>query len=167
MTDTMHHTHHHTGDDRLLHPVATYRVVSDVAQRWFALLGVVLCALQIGFAALGFWSSQQNPGDEAAGRAAFAPHAFNGQLLEYLAVLLLILGLLSHANWKVWVIPLVAAVLLFVFQGMLVGLGFGVSVWFGFLHAINGTIITAGFVWLMIDRWRHPLAHPQAATTAP
>lgn len=136
--------------------IGGYRVGADIAQRWFALLGVVLCALQIGFAALRFWQSL-NPGDEAAGRAAFAPHAMTGEVLQYLAVLLLILGLISRPNLKAWIIPLVVAVLLFVVQGMLVGLGFGVSPWFGFMHAISGTVITAGFLWLMLDRWRHPL----------
>ncbi|MCX7521932.1 hypothetical protein OSC27_06515 [Microbacterium sp. STN6] len=137
--------------------VAGYRVACDVAQRWLALLGVILCALQIGFAALGFWGAQLNGGSEKATRAAFAPHGMNGEVLQYLAVLLLILGLLAWSGWKTWVIPLVLAVMLFTVQGILVGLGFGVGPWFGFLHAIGGTVITAGFVWLTIDRWRHPL----------
>jgi uncharacterized membrane protein YgdD (TMEM256/DUF423 family) len=81
----------------------------------------------------------------------------NGEVLQYLAVLLLILGLVARSGWKAWVIPLVLAVMLFTVQGILVGLGFDVNEWFGFLHAISGTVITAGFVWLMIDRWRHPL----------
>lgn len=25
------------------------------------------------------------------------------------------------------------------------------------LHAITGTVITASFVWLIVDRWRHPV----------
>ena len=140
-------------------PVASYRAVIDVFQRWLAVVAVVLCAVQIGFAALGFWGGEAGGGTEAATRAAFAPHAANGQVLQYLAVLLLILGLFTMANWKAWVIPLVCAVLLFLVQGLLVGLGFEVNQWFGFLHAISGTVITAGFVWLMADRWRHPLHH--------
>ncbi|WP_349903255.1 hypothetical protein [Parafrigoribacterium humi] len=136
---------------------AGYRSVFDAVQRWLALLGVVLCALQIGFAALGFWGAQLNGGGEQATRAAFEPHGMNGEVLQYLAVLLLILGLVARSGWKAWVIPLVLAVMLFTVQGILVGLGFDVNEWFGFLHAISGTVITAGFVWLMIDRWRHPL----------
>lgn len=137
--------------------VAGYRVTCDRLQRWGAVRGFVLCAVQIAFAALGFWQSSANAGDEAAGRAAFAPHAMTGEVLQYLAVLLLILGLVARSGRRSWVIPLVLAVLLFVVQGMLVGLGFGVSVWFGALHAFDGTIITAGFVWLAYDRWRRPL----------
>ncbi len=138
-------------------PMAGYRVVCDATQKWLALVGVILCSLQIGFAALGFWGGVLSGGGETATREAFQPHTINGTVLQYLAVLLLILGLLAWSGWKGWVIPLVAAVLLFAVQGMLVGLGFEVSMWFGFLHAVSGTIITAGFVWLMIDRWRHPL----------
>lgn len=137
--------------------IASYRVAADVAERWLAAVGVVLCALQIVFAAAGFWGAEEKPGDQAAGMAAFAPHAMTGTILGYLAVLLLLLGLVSRANVKAWMLPLIAAVLLLVVQGMLVGLGFGVSRWFGALHAFSGTVITAGFVWLAIDRFRHPM----------
>ncbi|MBX3079909.1 MAG: hypothetical protein KF692_11845 [Cryobacterium sp.] len=137
--------------------VASYRVVCDVAQKWLALVGVILCSLQIGFAALGFWDADLNGGGEKVTRAAFEPHAINAIVLQYLAVGLLILGLLAWSGWKGWVIPLVMAVMLFTVQGILVGLGFEVNIWFGFLHAVSGTVITAGFVWLMIDRWRHPV----------
>ncbi|MPV50611.1 hypothetical protein GCG21_11465 [Pseudactinotalea sp. HY160] len=137
--------------------VAGYRSGFDTAQRWLALLGVVLCALQIGFAALGFWGAQAAGGGEDATRAAFAPHGELGTVLGYLALLVLVTGLLARSGWKSWVIPLVLAVLLFAVQGMLVGLGFEVSRWFGFVHALSGTVITAGFVWLMLDRFRAPL----------
>lgn len=145
-------------------PVASYRVVFDVIERWLALLGVLLCALQFSFAALGFWGAEEKPGDQAHGMAAFAPHAVNGQILGYLAILTLIAGIVSRANVAAWLIPLVLAVLLMLVQGLLVGLGFEVSKWYGFLHALDGAIISAGFVWLMIDRFRHPLR--TRATTA-
>lgn len=137
--------------------VAPYRVAADIAQRWLSVAGFAICAIQVAFAALGFWGSQTNPGDESVGRAAFEPHAITGQVLQYLAVVLLILGLVAMSGWKAWVIPLVLAVLLFAVQGMLVGLGFGASPWFGALHAFDGMIITAGLVWLALDRFRHPL----------
>jgi len=146
------------------HPVAEYRVVLDVIQRWLALLGVVLCALQVAFAAVGFWGSQANPGDQATGMAAFLEHAVNGQVLTYLAAVLLVLGVIAWANWRAWVIPLVVLLLLYFVQGALVGLafnasgtGFDVTKWFGGLHAFSGMVITAGFVWLFIDRSLHPL----------
>lgn len=136
---------------------AAYRVAADLLQRWLALLGVVLCALQVGLAALGFWEGDLGGGTESAFRAGFAAHGDNGMVLSYLAVLLLILGIVSHANTKAWVLPLALAILLFAVQGPLVGLGFGVSAWFGFVHAVVGTLIMAGFAWLMLDRWRHPV----------
>lgn len=89
--------------------------------------------------------------------AAFEPHAINGMILYALAVVLFILGVLSRANWKVWVLPIVLFLLLYFVQGLLVGLGFGVSKWFGFLHAVDGVLIIAGFAWLYFDRLRHPL----------
>ncbi len=46
----------------------------------------------------------------------------------------------------------------FAAPAVLVGIGFGVNPWFGFLHAVGGTVSTAGFTWLMIDRFRHPLS---------
>lgn len=137
--------------------VPHYRVVADRMQAWGALLGVVLCAVQVALAALGFWGVEEHPGNKEADEAAFSPHAMNGTILQYLALALLILGIVTAVNWKVWVIPLVLAILLFAVQGLLVGLGFGVSKWFGALHAFSGMAITAGFVWLMLDRFRHPL----------
>lgn len=89
--------------------------------------------------------------------AAFEPHAINGMILYAVTIVLLVLGLLSRANWSVWLIPIVLFLLLYFVQGLLVGLGFGVSRWFGFLHAINGVIIIAGFGWLFGDRLRRPL----------
>lgn len=145
--------------------IATYRIVADSIQRWLAMLGFILCAVQIAFAASGFWGVVENPGDQAAGIAAFEPHFIMGKVLQYLALVLLVLGVLSRANWKSWAIPLVLAILLFVVQGVLVGLGFELGRWYGALHAFDGTIITAGFVWLWYDRWRHPLSHNGATTT--
>jgi hypothetical protein len=135
--------------------VASYRVYADVAERWLALVGVILCALQVAFAAYGFWVFTASGQD--AGEEAFGAHGTNGLVLGILAVVLLILGAVARSGWKGWVIPLVLAVLLFVVQGVLVGLGFSVSPWFGFLHALDGMLIAGGFVWLMVDRWRHPL----------
>lgn len=137
--------------------VRRYRVIFDRVQFVGAIAGMVICALQVAFAAFGFWQGTRHPGDEAADRAAFLPHAATGQVLQYLAVVLLICGLIAWAGWKSWVIPLVLAVLLFVVQGLLVGLGFDVNPWFGALHAFDGMVITAGFVWLTVDRARHPL----------
>lgn len=131
------------------------RAIADVAQRWVATLGVALCSVQIGLAALGFWGANLHPGNEAADRAAFAPHAVMGSVLQWLAIVLLVLGFVSMANWKSWVLPLIAAVLLWGAQGVLVGLGFSVSIWFGFAHAVSGTVITAALVWLMVNRWGH------------
>lgn len=79
---------------------ARYRIAVDVAQRWLALLGVVLCALQIGFAALGFWGAQANRSSQSATRAAYEPHALDGQILQYLAVVLLILGVVARSGWS-------------------------------------------------------------------
>ncbi|HEU4849370.1 MAG TPA: hypothetical protein VFS93_03075 [Terrimesophilobacter sp.] len=138
-------------------PVAGWRVVCDVIFKWLALLGLVLGLLQVAFAALGFWGAEEKPGDQAWGMAAFEPHAINGMILYGLAVVLLILGVLSRANWKVWVLPIVLFLLLYFVQGLLVGLGFGVSKWYGFLHAVDGVLIIAGFAWLYFDRMRHPL----------
>lgn len=137
--------------------VAGWRVVCDVIFKWVALLGLLLTLLQVALAALGFWGAEEKPGDQAWGMAAFEPHAINGMILYSLAVVLLILGLLSRANWKVWVLPIVLFLLLYFVQGLLVGLGFGVSKWFGFLHAIDGVLILVGFAWLYFDRMRHPL----------
>ncbi|GAB3566568.1 hypothetical protein [Spelaeicoccus albus] len=134
---------------------AGVRAIADVAERWVATLGVVLCSVQIGLAALGFWGANLHPGNEAADRAAFAPHAMMGSVLQWVSIALLILGLIALSNWKSWVLPLIAGVLLWLVQGPLVGLGFSVSIWFGFAHAVSGTVITAALVWLMVDRWKH------------
>lgn len=138
-------------------PVAGWRVICDVIFKWVALLGLVLSLLQVAFAALGFWGAEEKPGDQAWGMEAFAPHAINGMILYAIAVVLFVLGLLAMSGWKAWVVPLVLFALLYFVQGMLVGLGFGVSKWFGFLHAIDGVLIIAGFAWLYVDRMRHPL----------
>jgi hypothetical protein len=135
--------------------VASYRVYADLAQRWLALVGVVLCALQVAFAAFGFWVFATS--GEGAAREAFEAHGTNGLVLGILALVLLVLGVVARSGWKAWVIPLVLAVLLFVVQAVLAGLGFEVSPWWGFAHALDGMLIAAGFVWLMLDRWRHPL----------
>ena len=137
--------------------VAGWRVACDVIFKWVALLGLLLSLLQVAFAALGFWGAEEKPGNQAWGMAAFEPHAINGMILYSLAVVLLILGVLSRANWKVWVIPIVLFLLLYFVQGILVGLGFGVSKWYGFLHAVDGILIIAGFAWLYFDRMRYPL----------
>ncbi|WP_166999175.1 hypothetical protein [Paramicrobacterium fandaimingii] len=137
--------------------VAGWRTVIDRIYQWVALLGLVLALLQVAFAALGFWGAEEKPGDQAWGMAAFEPHAINGMVLYVIAAVLFILGLLSRANWKVWVVPLVLFILLYGVQGMLVGLGFGVSKWFGFLHALNGAVIIAGFAWVYLNRVRRPL----------
>ncbi|SEB44929.1 Uncharacterized membrane protein YgdD, TMEM256/DUF423 family [Paramicrobacterium humi] len=137
--------------------VAGWRVVCDRILQWVALLGLVLALLQVAFAALGFWGAEEKPGDQAWGMAAFEPHAIDGQVLYIVAAVMFILGLLSRANWKVWVIPLVLFILLYFVQGLLVGLGFGISRWFGFLHAVDGVLIIAGFAWVFFDRLRHPL----------
>lgn len=138
--------------------VGAVRLVADGVQRWLAAAAVVLCAIQIAFAGSGFWATAT--GGEAAGRAAFEPHAINGEVLQWIAVALLVGGIIARANKKAWIIPLVVAVLLWGVQGLLVGLGFGVSTFFGALHAFDGTVITAGFVWLAYDRWQHRLANP-------
>ncbi|MBX3068370.1 MAG: hypothetical protein KF867_08195 [Cryobacterium sp.] len=136
--------------------LAGYRVGAHVIARWVALLAVIACALQVAFAAYGFWIAATSGGDEALTRNAFWSHTLTGQILQYSAAALFVLGLIAWTGWKGWVIPLVLAVLLFVVQGLLVGLGFGVNPWFGALHAFDGMIITAGFVWLMVNRWRDP-----------
>ncbi|WP_166982179.1 hypothetical protein [Paramicrobacterium fandaimingii] len=137
--------------------IAPWRIAIDRVYQWVALLGLVLALLQVAFAALGFWGAEEKPGDQAWGMAAFEPHTINGMVLYAVAAVLFILGLLSRANWKVWVVPLVLFVLLYGVQGMLVGLGFGVSKWFGFLHALNGTVIIAGFAWIYLNRVWRPL----------
>src|SRR5690606_39961694 len=137
--------------------VANWRVVCDQIFKWVALLGLVLSLLQVAFAALGFWGAEEKPGDQEWGMAAFEPHAVNGMILYAVTIVLVILGLLSRANWSVWVIPIALFLLLYFVQGLLVGLGFGVSRWFGFLHAVDGVLIVAGFGWLFGDRMRHPL----------
>lgn len=138
-------------------PVAGWRVICDRIFKWVALLGLLDSLLQVAFAALGFWGAEEKPGDQAWGEAAFEPHAINGMILYAIAVLLFILGLLAMSGWKALVIPVVLFALLYFVQGMLVGLGFGVSKWFGFLHAVDGVLIIAGYAWLYFDRMRHPL----------
>lgn len=138
-------------------PVAGWRVTFDVIQKWVALLGLLLSLLQVAFAALGFWGAEEKPGDQAWGMEAFGLHATNGMILYTIAAVLFVLGLLALSGWKAWVIPLVLFLLLFFVQGILVGLGFGESRWYGFLHALDGTLIIAGFAWLYFDRLRHPL----------
>jgi uncharacterized membrane protein len=137
--------------------VTGLRATTDAIARWLAIIGVIGCALQIAFAALGFWGAEEQPGNEAAGKAAFAPHAANGNALGILAVLLLIAGLITMTNRASWIVPIVIVVLIFGVQGPLVGLAFDHSRWFGGLHALIGTGICAGFVWLACDRWLHPL----------
>ena len=137
--------------------IAPWRLFFDVAAKWLALLGLLLALLQIAFAALGFWGAEEKPGDKAWGMAAFEPHAINGMILYVVAAVLLIFGLLARSGWKAWVVPLVLFLLLYFVQGILVGLGFGVSKWFGFLHAVDGVLIITGFAWLYFDRMRHPL----------
>ena len=133
------------------------RVFADAAQRWLAYLGAALCVLQVGLAALGFWGGYEDGGSEKVTRAAFAPHATNGELLGVLAVLLLVAGLVGRANKKAWILPLVLAVLLWAVQGLLVGLAFGLTRWFGLVHALDGMAIMGLFMWLAADRRRHPL----------
>lgn len=136
---------------------AAARLAADAVQHWLAALAVVGCCLQVVFAALGFWGANAHPGNEAAARAAFEPHAVTGEMLGVLAIALLICGVIAHSNRKAWILPLVAAVLLEAVQGPLVGLGFGVSRYFGGLHALDGMVITALLVWLAYDRWQHRL----------
>jgi uncharacterized membrane protein YgdD (TMEM256/DUF423 family) len=138
-------------------PVAGWRVVCDSIFRWLALLGLVLSLLQVAFAALGFWGAEEKPGDQAWGMAAFEPHAINGMVLYAIAALLFVLGLLAMSGWKSWVIPLILFALLYFVQGLLVGLGFEVSKWYGFLHALDGVLFIVGFGWLWMDRMRHRL----------
>lgn len=149
-------------DRRKTRTVGLVRTIADVAQRWLAVVGVALCALQIALAGLGYWTEVRTGVSEAAGRAAFAPHALNGQVLQWLAVALLVAGVIARANLRSWLIPLMLAILLWVVQGLLVGLGFGVSPAFGLLHALDGTLITAGLVWLAYDRWQHPIGRTSA-----
>ncbi len=137
--------------------VAGWRVVVDQVQKWVALLGLVLSLLQVAFAALGFWGAEEKPGDMEWGIAAFGPHLMNGMILYIIAAVLFVLGLLARSSWKAWVIPLVLFVLLYFVQGLLGGLGFGVSKWFGFLHAVDGLLIIGGYAWLYVDRLRHPM----------
>ena len=138
--------------------VGAARLVADGVERWLAVAGVALCAIQFAFAGFGFWATAT--GGESAGRAAFGPHAIDGQVLQWITIALLVCGIIARANKKAWIIPLVLAVLLWGVQGVLVGLGFGVSTYFGALHAFDGTVISAGFVWLAYDRWQHRLARP-------
>lgn len=140
-----------------VHQGAAWRVVADVVQRWVATVGLVGCGIQVAFAAYGFWAAQSHPGDEAFGRQAFASHAITGEVLQYLALAMLLFGILSRADVKGWVVPLIVALLLFGAQGPLVGLGFDVNPWFGALHALDGMVITAGFGWLAVSRWLHPM----------
>ncbi len=144
-------------------PIAGWRVITDVVFKWVALLGLLLSLTQVTFAALGFWGAEENPGDQAWGMAAFEPHAITGMILYAVAAVLFLLGVLAMSGWKSWIIPLVLFALLYFVQGLLVGLGFGVSRWYGFLHAVDGVLIIAGFAWLYYDRLRHPL---QARTSA-
>ncbi|HET7388055.1 MAG TPA: hypothetical protein VFJ19_15475 [Nocardioidaceae bacterium] len=137
--------------------ISRVRVGADVAQRWLSGLGLVLCALQVAFAALGFWGGYNNGGSRQATESAFEAHAINGQILGVIAVLLLIAGLVSRANHKAWAIPLVLAILLWAVQGLLVGLAFDSGRYFGFLHALDGMVITALFAWLLYDRVQHRL----------
>lgn len=138
-------------------PVAGWRVVCDVLFKWIALIGLLLSLLQVPFAALGFWGAEEKPGDQAWGMAAFEWHSINAMVLYAIAIILLVLGVLSLANWKVWVLPIALFLLLYFVQGILVGLGFGLSRWYGFLHALDGVLIIALFAWLYFDRMRHPL----------
>lgn len=136
---------------------AQYRIVADIALLWTAWVGVGLCVLQVGFAASGFWGVVENPGNQAAGVAAFGMHMVTGQILKVLAVLAVVLGVIAHPNKKAWILPLVLAVLLLVGQGVLLGLAFGVSGSLGILHGLVGMGIAIGFLWLAFDRGRHPL----------
>lgn len=138
-------------------PVAGWRVVCDVLFKWVALIGLILSLLQFPFAALGFWGAEEKPGDQAWGMAAFEWHSINAMALYGVAILLFVLGILSMANWKVWVLPIALFLLLYFVQGILVGLGFGVNRWYGFLHALDGVLIVLLFAWLYIDRMRRPL----------
>ncbi|MGH3445788.1 MAG: hypothetical protein ACRDPB_10475 [Nocardioidaceae bacterium] len=138
-------------------PASRLRIGADAAQRWLSGLGLVLCALQVAFAAMGFWGGYNAGGSKADTQAAFEPHAINGQILGVVAVILLIAGLVSRANHKAWAIPLALAVLLWAVQGLLVGLAFDVGTGFGFLHALDGMVITALFAWLLVDRLQHRL----------
>lgn len=142
--------------------VPGWRIACDTIFRWVALLGSVLSILQVAFAALGFWGAEEKPGDQAWGMAAFEPHVINGMILYGIAAVLFVLGLLSMSGWPRWVVPLVLFVLLFWVQGLLVGLGFSESRWYGFLHAISGLVIIGGFGWLFGDRTRHPLGRAES-----
>lgn len=133
------------------------RIVADNAEFWLAVLGVVACVFQVALAALGFWGANAAGGTESATRAAFEPHGVLGQVLQYGAILTLIAGIVSRANKKTWILPAVLVILLWVVQGLLVGLGFEVNILFGGLHALDGMVITALFLWLAYDRRRHPL----------
>ena len=139
------------------------RVFADIAQRWLAYLGALLCVLQVGLAALGFWGGYEDGGSEKATRAAFEAHGMNGELLGVVAVLLLVAGLVGRANKKSWMLPLVLCVLLWAVQGLLVGLAFGLNRWFGMVHALDGMAIMGLFLWLAADRRRHPLARSAIA----
>ncbi|MBX3087757.1 MAG: hypothetical protein KF742_04675 [Cryobacterium sp.] len=137
--------------------VAGWRITCDAIFKWVALLALICSLVQVALAALGFWGAEEKPGDQAWGMAAFEPHAIMGMVLYGLAALLFVLGILARSNWKVWLIPLVLFGLLYFVQGLLVGLGFEVSKWYGFLHALDGTLIIAALAWLYLDRLRHPL----------
>jgi hypothetical protein len=81
----------------------------------------------------------------------------NGELIGVVAVLLLLAGLVGRANKKARVLPLALAVLVWAVQGLLVGLAFEQSRWFGLVHALDGMAILGLFMWLAADRRRHPL----------
>lgn len=61
-----------------------------------------------------------------------------------------------------WILPLVLVLLLFGVQGLLLGLAFGVSGLFGALRGLMGMAIAGGFLWVAIDRGRHPLSEKRA-----
>ena len=79
-------------------PVAGWRLIIDVVQKWVALLGLLLSLLQVAFAALGFWGAEEKPGDQAWGMAAFLPHATNGMILYIVAAVLFAIALVLHLD---------------------------------------------------------------------
>ena len=135
-------------------PVASWRVWADIAQRWLALLGFLASLLDGFYGALGFGNLMGEVGDPAQ---AFVPHAIWGQVLEGIAVLLFVLGLIAASGWKAWVIPLALFGLAFFVQGLLIDLGFGGRLYV-LLHVVTGILIIVGFGYLFGNRTRHPLS---------
>jgi hypothetical protein len=141
--------------------LAGIRSQADMAFRYLSYLGVLGCAIQFAFAGLGMFSIPDEikgitdpVAQENAEAGGFSLHATNGAVLGYIALVMLIAAIVARPNKKSWINALVITVLMWVVQGISVGLGFEVSPWFGALHAFSGVVVTGLFVWMAIDATR-------------